>query len=125
MTASAVCPLSLRPRLALACVNSGSGTLSAILDHGSFAINVLGTESAEISAAFSYPCSQRRRFDGIRHRIERGLPVLSDALAWATCELHATHTCGDHVYPVGAVTGMARVAGEPLVHHEGRYRVLR
>jgi 3-hydroxy-9,10-secoandrosta-1,3,5(10)-triene-9,17-dione monooxygenase reductase component len=124
MTASAVCSLSLRPQLALACVNTGSSTLVAILEHGSFAINVLGADAAEIAAGFAYRRSPRERFAGVGHRIERGVPVLSAALAWLTCDVHTTYPGGDHTIVVGAVTDLSRNAGEPLTFHDGRYRVL-
>jgi len=124
LTVSAVCSLSLHPRLALACLNTGSSTLDAILEHGSFAINVLGADAAEISAAFAYPCSPRKRFAGVGHRLERGVPVLSDALAWLTCDMHTTYPGGDHTIVVGAVTDLSRNAGDPLVWHDSRYRVL-
>ena len=124
MTASAVCSLSLRPQLAMACINTRSSTLDSILAHGSFAINILGAEAVEISAAFAYRCSPEERFAGVVHRLERGVPVLSDSLAWLTCDVHATHPGGDHTIVVGAVTGMSRDTGDPLVWHDGRYRVL-
>jgi 3-hydroxy-9,10-secoandrosta-1,3,5(10)-triene-9,17-dione monooxygenase reductase component len=125
MTASAVCPLSIRPQLALVCVNSGSATLRAILEHGSFAINVLDQDSAEISVAFAYYRSQPERFANVAHRSEQGLPVLADALAWAICQVHTTYPGGDHTVVVGAVSHMGRASGEPLVRHGGQYRALR
>ena len=125
MTASAVCSLSLQPQLALACVSTKSATLRAILDHGVFAINVLNRDSAAISAAFACPRSQAERFVNVLHRTRHGVPVLSDALAWAVCQVHSTHPGGDHTMLVGAVTEMARATGDSLVHHDGRYRALR
>jgi flavin reductase (DIM6/NTAB) family NADH-FMN oxidoreductase RutF len=125
MTASSVCSLSLRPQLTLACVSTGSSTLDAILDHGSFAINVLGVDAVELSATFAYRCTPEERFADVCHRLERGVPVLSDALAWMTCDVHTTYPGGDHTIVVGAVTSMSREAGEPLVWHDSRYRVLR
>jgi flavin reductase (DIM6/NTAB) family NADH-FMN oxidoreductase RutF len=124
MTVSAVCSLSLQPRLALACVNTGSATLDAILEHGSFAINILATHAVEVAAAFAHRRSPRERFAGVGHRIERGVPVLSDALAWLTCDVHTTYSGGDHTIVVGAVTDLFRNPGDPLVRHDGRYRVL-
>jgi flavin reductase (DIM6/NTAB) family NADH-FMN oxidoreductase RutF len=125
VTVSAVCSLSLRPLLALACVKTASSTLDAILEHGSFAINVLGAEALDISAAFAHPGTPGERFAGVGHRLERGVPVLSAALAWLTCDVHTTYPGGDHTIVVGAVTDLSRVAGDPLVWHDGRYRVLR
>lgn len=124
VTVSAVCSLSLRPLLTLACIKSGSSTLDAILEHGSFAINVLGAGAVDVSAAFAHPGTARDRFAGVDHRLERGLPVLCAALAWLTCDVHTTYPGGDHTIVVGAVTDLSRTAGDPLVWHDGRYRVL-
>lgn len=124
MTVSAVCSLSADPPLALACVCRGSSTLQAVLDHGSFAINVLGADAGPISARFAAGHSQAERFGGSGYRWTRGLPLLDMAIAWMTCSVHDALPGGDHMILVGAVTDLGRVDGEPLVWHGGRYRRL-
>lgn len=121
MTASAVCSLSLRPRLALACVSGTSSTMRAILGAGTFAINVLDEGSAELSDGFATHPSQADRFDRVPYQLVEGLPVLADALAWAVCTVRETFPGGDHVVIVGEVTHLGRSAGRPLVHHDRRY----
>lgn len=124
MTVSAVCSLSVDPLLALACVCRGSSTLQAILDHGSFAINVLGADAGAISTRFAAGHGPGDRFGGTGYRWAHGLPLLDRAVAWITCSVHDTLPGGDHTILVGAVTDLDGADGEPLVWHGGRYRRL-
>ena len=54
-----------------------------------------------------------------------GAPLLSGAITWIECDLHATHDGGDHVIFVGLVRSVT-LANErdPLLHHKGSYRKL-
>jgi flavin reductase (DIM6/NTAB) family NADH-FMN oxidoreductase RutF len=122
MTASAVCPLSLDPLLVLVCVNNQSATLRSLLANRRFAINVLRDTQAFVSRLFAGGRAPTEKFASVPHRLVDSSPVLDEALAWLTCDLHMTLQGGDHMIVLGAVTGMGRTGGEPLVRHAGRYR---
>jgi flavin reductase (DIM6/NTAB) family NADH-FMN oxidoreductase RutF len=56
------------------------------------------------------------------HRGILGLPVLDDVLAWLALEPVARHAAGDHALVIGRVIAAQSVAaGEPLLHHAGRF----
>ena len=124
MTASAVCSVSLDPLLVLVCINNRSETLRAILENGSFAINVLHEAQAGVSSVFAGRAEPSEKFATVSHRLVNGSPVLDEALVWVTCDLHATAPGGDHTIVVGSVSATEVRTGEPLVRHAGRYRRL-
>jgi flavin reductase (DIM6/NTAB) family NADH-FMN oxidoreductase RutF len=124
MTASAVCSVSLDPLLVLVCINNRSETLRAIMDNGTFAINVLHEAQAEVSSVFAGRAAPSEKFASVAHRMVNGSPVLDEALVWVTCDVHATAPGGDHTIVVGSVSATDIRTGEPLVRHAGRYRRL-
>lgn len=124
MTASALCSVSIDPLLVLVCIDNRSQTLGALLGNRTFAINVLRAGHASVSADFASRRSPEEKFSRVAYRLEKGSPVLDDALAWLTCDVHDTVPGGDHTIVLGAVTGIDVGTGEPLVRHGGRYRRL-
>jgi flavin reductase (DIM6/NTAB) family NADH-FMN oxidoreductase RutF len=124
MTASAVCSLSLEPMLVLVCIHSGSATLQSLIENGRFAVNVLQDTQAFVSRVFAGRQPPAEKFASVPHCLIEGSPVLDEALAWLTCTLHMVLPGGDHTIVVGAVTGMGRTGGQPLVRYAGQYRQL-
>jgi len=124
MTASAVCSVSLDPLLVLVCIDNRSETLRAIRENGTFAINVLGEAHAAVSSVFAGRATPAEKFSTVSCRQVNGSPVLDEALAWVTCDVHATAPGGDHTIVVGSVSATEVRDGEPLVRHAGRYRRL-
>ena len=124
MTASAVCCLSFDPMLVLVCINNRSDTLRSILGNGTFAINVLREDHAPVSTAFAARSSPAEKFAAVSYGLVHGSPVLDEALAWVTCDVHGTAPGGDHTVVVGRVTDTDVRTGRPLVRHAGRYRRL-
>jgi 3-hydroxy-9,10-secoandrosta-1,3,5(10)-triene-9,17-dione monooxygenase reductase component len=123
-TASAVTSLSLEPPLVLLSLGRNSRTLGHLRRHGQFAINVLRDRHRALAESFAAVPSHEDRFATVPYRVAHDVPVLGDALAWVTCRLHATYPGGDHLIVVGAVTGMHRDKGEPLLWHRGAYRTI-
>jgi 3-hydroxy-9,10-secoandrosta-1,3,5(10)-triene-9,17-dione monooxygenase reductase component len=65
------------------------------------------------------------KFEAVTHRIEHGVPVLDDALAWLACDVHALHPAGDHTIAVGAVSHVfSDPGGEPLLFFRGSWGVV-
>lgn len=120
LTATAICSVSLKPPLVLACVERGADSHDALLDAGCFSINILASDGEAIARTFAGDSS--RKFDGIDYRTATsGAPVLVAALAWVDCRVHAVHDGGDHSIFIGAVLSGSARDGEPLLYNCGRY----
>ncbi len=52
------------------------------------------------------------------------MPLVAGSLVRLECEVDAAHPAGDHTIVVGAVRGLARTDGEPLVWFGSAYRRL-
>ena len=121
MTANAICSLSLDPLLALVCFENRARTLPIVREAGRFAINVLSAGQADLAGVFASKLPEAEKLDGVGHRIERGVPIIDGALAWAACELRELIAGGDHTIGIGEVVAMGLGSGEPLLWYSGRY----
>jgi|SRR5471032_2380670 len=120
-TASAFSSLSLRPRLLLVCLDHNSRTLAAIRQHGSFAVNVLTADAAELAFVFGRKGDQQ--FVGIPHNWGAlGCPLLEQVCTRIECHIEAIHEGGDHSILVGRPERV-QVMDEaiPLVYHGGQF----
>lgn len=126
MTASAVCSLSMDPPLVLVCVANRSRTLARLLDHGTFAVNVLRQDQADTARAFADPdTGQHNRFAGVSHRVAAdGALILDDALAWLSCAVQETYPGGDHTIVTGRVQDLAHTHSRPLIWYSRRFHSL-
>jgi flavin reductase (DIM6/NTAB) family NADH-FMN oxidoreductase RutF len=125
LTVNAFTSVSLDPSLVLVSLSTGSATRDAILETGTFAVNVLAVEDHELATRFS---RGRRavRFRGLGTRTEvTGSPILVGALAWLDCRLHQVHEAGDHTLVLGEPVAAGDRPGEPLIFFEGTLRGLR
>jgi len=66
------------------------------------------------------------RFAGIAHRLEDGIPILEDPLAWCVGRVASRQELGDHVLVLLEVTrgNLELDTDDPLLSYEGRYRRL-
>ncbi|QJI37100.1 flavin reductase family protein [Pseudomonas sp. ADAK13] len=120
-TVSAFSSVSLRPRLLLVCLDQNSRTLAAIRQHGSFAVNVLTADAAELAYVFARKGDQQ--FVGIPHNWGAlGCPLLEQVCTRIECHIDAIHEGGDHCILVGRPEGV-QVMDEaaPLVYHGGQF----
>ncbi|GAA0899150.1 MULTISPECIES: flavin reductase family protein [Streptomyces violaceusniger group] len=129
MTASAVCSLSLHPLMVLVCLNNHSRTLAGIRFNGGFALNLLRHDQAPLAEQFADAAiSQSDRFARTRHHQTDALPVLSDALAWLTCQVAHMHPGGDHTIVTATVrsigSGGSPGGSPPLVWHNRKFTTL-
>jgi 3-hydroxy-9,10-secoandrosta-1,3,5(10)-triene-9,17-dione monooxygenase reductase component len=124
LTTNAVSSLSLRPPLLVVCFDNDSRTLPVVRAAGRFAVNVLRVGQEELARRFASKRVAAEKFEAVTHRVDDGVPVLDDAVAWLVCDLVAEHPGGDHTIGVGAVTATGEAPGEPLVFHRGAYRTL-
>jgi flavin reductase (DIM6/NTAB) family NADH-FMN oxidoreductase RutF len=105
LTVSAVCSVSMSPRLALACLDLGSNTLAAVRESRAFTINYLADGGDELALHFATKLEQK--FDRCAWEPPRdgvGGPVLNeDTAAYAACRVTEMVDAGDHVVVIGEV----------------------
>jgi flavin reductase (DIM6/NTAB) family NADH-FMN oxidoreductase RutF len=105
LTVSAVCSVSLNPRLALACLDLSSNTLAAVRDSGGFTINYLADGGDDLALHFA--TKLERKFDNCAWEPPQGGvggPVLKeDIAAYAACRVSEMIDAGDHVVVLGEV----------------------
>lgn len=121
MTANALCSLSMDPLLVLVCFENGARTLPIVRESGRFGVNVLTVQQEQLARVFASKVPEAEKLEGVRHRIEHGLPFIDGSLAWASCTLLELIAGGDHTIAIGEVTAMGLGEGEPLVWFSGRY----
>lgn len=124
LTVSAVCSVSLRPALALACLDLGSNTLRAVRESGAFTINYLAHGREDVALHFATKAADK--FDGhVWSAPEGGVggPVLvEDCAAFAACHVEQIVDAGDHVIVVGAVVeGAVRDEHHALAYARRRF----
>jgi 3-hydroxy-9,10-secoandrosta-1,3,5(10)-triene-9,17-dione monooxygenase reductase component len=110
--------------LALVCFENRARTLPIVREAGRFAVNVLAADQEQLAGVFASKLPETEKLEGVRHRLEHGVPVIEGALAWATCELNELIAGGDHTIAIGRVISMGLGAGEPLLWYSGRYHSL-
>ncbi len=122
LTTNAVCSVSLDPLLLLVCFDEGSRTLAAVRSAGRFAVNLLRDDQEDLARVFASKRVAAEKFEAVTHRIEHGVPVLDDALAWLACDVRDLTPAGDHTIAMGAVTHVfSAPAGTPLLFFRGRW----
>ncbi len=122
ITVSSFGSLSMDPPSVLACVHGESRTLSAILEAGVFAANVLADHQSHLAEVFSGSVSGDQRFDhGDWDGLHTGAPVLRSALASFDCRLATTFAFGSHRIIVGEVLALRTAEAKPLLYHAKTY----
>jgi flavin reductase (DIM6/NTAB) family NADH-FMN oxidoreductase RutF len=123
LTASAICSVSLRPSLVLACVDVASESHRHMQESRHFAVNVLDDQAGPVLARrFSTAGAAEHKFSGVAYRTEAtGAPVLEDALAWVDCTLRYAFDAGDHSIFVGEVERAGARDGDPLLYFRSRF----
>ena len=109
-----------------------SGTLARIRENAVFSVNLLSADqdSLTLLQGFVQPANAAKvegrsvagrsvrhdKLAGVDFRLaENGCPLLSDAMAWLTCEAEQFVTLGDHVLVAGKVTdGRVERSEEPM-----------
>jgi 3-hydroxy-9,10-secoandrosta-1,3,5(10)-triene-9,17-dione monooxygenase reductase component len=118
--------VSLTPPLLLICLDREGRMSNLVPAAGVFAVSLLDRSQEFLADRFAglAPLPDAR-FTGVPHRLAAsGCPILTAALAWYDCRVHATHDGGDHLIIVGVVTalGLGEDTDDPLLSYEGRYR---
>ncbi len=123
ITATAVTSLSMDPPSLLVCVNR-SGSLHALLaDNDRFCVNLLRSEQAGLSDAFSGKLTSEERFlHGDWMDDGKGLPYLVDAQASIFCKKQDAIEHGSHSIFIGVVDSVLTMNDVcPLIYSDGKY----
>ncbi|MFJ7936041.1 flavin reductase family protein [Sporosarcina sp. NPDC096371] len=121
MTANAFMSISLNPKLVAISIGEHARMHQYIKDAKQFAINILSSDQQMVSKQFAGQVNLESK---IPFGSYKGLPILEDALAVVTCQLHCDYVVGDHTIFIGQVTGIKLEQKEPLVFSQGKYRKL-
>jgi flavin reductase (DIM6/NTAB) family NADH-FMN oxidoreductase RutF len=121
LTVSSFTSLSLHPPLVLVCIDLRSSFLKGLAEDDMFAINVLNEDQKHLSIHFSKPSEEERFQEVVWHEGERGVPLLSDAVATFQCQLSRTVDAGDHRILIGKVRRLEYRKLPPLVWYHGSY----
>jgi flavin reductase (DIM6/NTAB) family NADH-FMN oxidoreductase RutF len=124
MTTNALTSVSLEPLLLLVCFDNTARTLPVVRETERFGVNVLRAGQEGVSGQFASKLPLERKFDAVDYTLDRGAPVLDDALAWLVCDLRELLPGGDHTIGIGAVRAMGHGEGDPLVWYRGGYTSL-
>ncbi|MBD2750542.1 flavin reductase family protein [Microvirga sp. BT688] len=126
LTVTALCSLSVEPPSLIVCVNKATEGHKAILQHGSFCVNVLAAEHRLFADSFAGRTGRRgiERFsEGEWTSLVTGAPVLAGAIAVLDCEIINFLDHGTHTVFIGAVRA---ARSEPnrraLVYRAGDYQ---
>lgn len=129
LTATSVCSVSLGPPLILVCIERDTRTHGVVGAAGSYAVNVLREDQAELARIFSTETDQK--FLEVDWRPGRtGAPVLDRAVAHLECAVVKTVPAGDHTIYIGEVRrAEVRQTSEgepprPLLYFRAAYRAL-
>jgi flavin reductase (NADH) len=118
LTCSSLASVTLTPPTLLVCLNSRSGTLTALRARGCFALNLLHSRGRVAAEVFSQPSTVDRfaRVDWRPAGPDR-LPWLAeDAFAMADCAVVRTCEVGDHTVVFGEVRSVLQTADTPLLY---------
>ncbi|BBC73275.1 conserved hypothetical protein [Altererythrobacter sp. B11] len=128
VTATAVCSVSAAPPTILVCVNTATGTCQMIKEAGHFAVNLLAEHHQPVAEIFAGRGGLQgdERFghgDWIAGD-ERGLPILSSALAALECRVDKSVEAGTHIVFFGIIESAYFDENPPLIFHGGKFHVL-
>jgi len=123
ITATAVTSLSMDPPSLLVCVNRSSSLHSLLGESNRFCVNLLRSEQADLSNAFSGKLPSEERFlHGAWKEDKDGLPYLADAQASIFCTRHGAVDHGSHSIFIGAVESVRMIDEvSPLLYSNGAY----
>jgi flavin reductase (DIM6/NTAB) family NADH-FMN oxidoreductase RutF len=121
LTVSAFASLSADPTLVLVSINTSRYGYEVIRAAGSYAVNILSEDQADLSNHFATPLEDK--FASVDYRLgAHGMPLINGALAYVECKVTAAVPGGDHTIFIGEVLDGESYEGRPLLYFERKYR---
>ena len=123
ITATAVTSLSMDPPSLLVCVNRAGSLHVLLTENDRFCVNLLRSEQARLSDAFSGKLTSEERFlHGAWVDDAEGLPYLADAQASIFCRKENAVQHGSHTIFIGVVDSVLTMDDVcPLIYSDGKY----
>jgi len=120
ITVSAFCSVSLVPPMVLVCIEKITASHAALVEAGSFVVNILHENQRLLSERFAEPAADK--FSDVETQEScTGIPMLKAALANLECRLAHAYDGGDHTIFVGEVEHVTVGDGVPLIYSQGDY----
>jgi flavin reductase (DIM6/NTAB) family NADH-FMN oxidoreductase RutF len=121
LTVNSLTSVSLDPPLVLVCIDREASCHDRLVEAGSFAVSILGTDQIDVARRFAEDPSEVR-FDGVAWRPGvTGDPLVESCTAWISCTLESVHRGGDHSILVGRVAASGVGKGEALTFYRGEF----
>lgn len=129
LTVTAFCSLSVDPPSLIVCVNKATEGHAAILQHGSFCLNVVGDEHRPFADCFAGRTELRgvdRFSQGRWSTAVTGAPVLVDAIAALDCDVLDSFDRDTHTVFIGGARAVRSAPDRAaLIYRTGEYQVVR
>ncbi|MCF1460634.1 flavin reductase family protein [Agrobacterium vitis] len=123
-TVSSFTSLSFTPPLVMLGLAQSSTTLSAILDHGHFAVHVVAEPQQDIAMRFA--SSRADKFSDIDFKLSpSGVPILSEFDTCFHCALERAQSEGDHQLLIGRIVDVSTVERDttPVAWFNRRFHI--
>jgi flavin reductase (DIM6/NTAB) family NADH-FMN oxidoreductase RutF len=109
LTIGSFTSVSLDPPLVGFLPGKSSASWPAIAESGSFCVNILGSDQADLCWRFAKDVEGR--YDGVEWvPAPTGSPILPGVVAWIDCAIEHVYEMGDHWFVLGRVREMAHAA---------------
>jgi flavin reductase (NADH) len=116
LTCTSLTSVTLTPPTLMVCLNTASGTLSAVRDSGGFAVNLLHERGRRAAEVFSSATADRFERVPWQHGKTGQLWLVDDAFAVAECRVTEAVAVGDHVAVFGEVVNVEQTEETPLLY---------
>lgn len=127
LTVSAFASVSAEPPMIMVIIENRHHAYALLQEpEAVFAVNILGEEQSELSNRFAWVKDENRFAVGSWSTAHTGAPILTDALAWLDCRIHARYPAGSHTIYVGEVhaSNVPNPEAPPLIYWNRGYRKL-
>lgn len=98
---------SLQPRLVGFCIARHSTTWAFLRPTGRFCVNLLAAGQRAVSESLSRSGTADKLSAVAWERSPDGLPLITAAIAWMTCDIAREYDAGDHLVVIARVRDMA------------------
>jgi flavin reductase (DIM6/NTAB) family NADH-FMN oxidoreductase RutF len=124
LAATAVCSVCAEPPTILAIVNRGSRTHPHIRQNGTFTVNILSEQQADIAKLMSSKSDDQ--FAQVPHKdTDEGAILIEDTLGQFHCRVVADHDVGTHTIFIGSILSGNVGDGAPLIYYDASFGALR
>jgi flavin reductase (DIM6/NTAB) family NADH-FMN oxidoreductase RutF len=122
MTVTSAMALTFSPLSMLVCINKSAAMSDPLKSAGHYCINVLQSDHAAISRAFSGGLLHEKRFNAGVWAEANGVPYLLDAQTSLFCQVDQIIPYGTHDIVIGHVSDVHFVSTiSPLIYQNGEY----